>query len=115
MAHFASYNSDDPTANQAAPGANGVVTLGPIQTDIAAKIAGSVFADQSGATCVVQQSFDGGQHWDISDSISLTANQGSKIFLDVVAPVVQVVFTNGANAQNHLRIFVRIFGNRASG
>ena len=121
MSTFLTYNTDDPNAPAGAYatlGSNGNLTLGPALTGVASKIAGSVYSDVAG-TCYVQQSFDyllsgGGvnpnAHWDVSDMITITANQGSKIDLDVIAPVVQVYYVNGPSAQAHLRIFLRAFG-----
>lgn len=118
MAGFLAYNSDDPNTPGALLGANGVATIGPIQTGIATRIAGSVFADVAGS-CAVQQCFDywlpGNQvnptpHWDCVDTIVVALNTPTKIDVDVIAPVCQVVYTNGAGAQtSHFRLFIRVF------
>lgn len=118
MSRFLSYNTDDTTTGNQLLGANGTVTIGPIEAGGSSKLAGSIFADQTG-TCLVQQSFDyfapgGGPqatpHWDVSQSFPITANTPTTVDVDVVAPIVQVVYTNGTTIQGHLRIFLRVFG-----
>lgn len=121
MGTFASYNTDDPKApagSYPALGGGGIATIGPVQTGVASKIAGSVFSDVAGS-CSVQQCFDfwlpGGDlnptpHFDIADVIAVSAGVGAKIDLDVIAPVLQVVYTNGGTPQVHFRLFVRVFG-----
>lgn len=113
MGTFASYNTDDPTSGATPLGAGGVATIGPIQTGVAHRIAGSCFSDTAGSLSI-QQSFDsgdhGGVHWDIVDTIAVVGGTGVKLDLDVIAPNLQVVFTNGGAVQAHLRVFVRVFG-----
>jgi hypothetical protein len=57
MAHFGSYDTTDPTTGQAVLTSGQSITLGPLATDVAQQITGSVFTDQSGIL-YVQQSFD---------------------------------------------------------
>lgn len=115
---FFSYNTDDSTTGQAPLAGNGTTTIGPLLTGVASKVAGSCFSDQAG-TLKVQQSFDyltsGGTvnpspSWDVTQSYTITANTPQTIDIDVVAPFLQVVYTNGATPQGHLRIFIRVFG-----
>jgi hypothetical protein len=116
MSSFSAYNSDDtnvPAGTYPPLAANGSVTIGPIYPGIATKLAGSCYSDTSG-TLIVYQSFDGGNNWDIvqypTTAGAIVGGTPVTIDLDVLAPVVKVVFTNGTNAQAHLRLFVRAFG-----
>lgn len=126
MSTFLSFNTDDATSGNAPLAANASVTIGPVEAGTASKIAGSCFSDSAG-TLWVYQSFDywssGGQpnatpHWDVvqpAGGQAITANIPYTVDFDVIAPVIQVVFTNGAAANNHLRIFLRAYGTRNSG
>lgn len=58
MPHFGTYNTSDATTGNTPLVANGVVTFGPMQTDMAQNIVGSIFTDQAG-TLFIEQSFDG--------------------------------------------------------
>ena len=127
MSSFLSYNTDDPTAGQAPLGSGASVTLGPVQAGVASKIAGSCFSDTAG-TLWVYQSFDYSRtidltgapvitaHWDVvmpsTTGATIAAASPYTIDFDVLAPTIQVVFTNSASANNHLRIFLRVFGQR---
>lgn len=108
MAHFGQWNTSDPAAGNAVLTNGQQIILGPIQTDRAQKIAGSVFADQPG-TLYIEQSFDGGAHYDISQSVSVVAGTGQQIFVDIVAPWVQIRYVNGATTQGVFRLFTRTF------
>lgn len=92
-------------STQTALGSNGTITLGPGVTDRADRITGSVFADQAG-TLYIEQSFDG-SHWDVSTSISVTANDGNGFSEELVAPQVRVRYVNGGSAQGAFRLFSR--------
>jgi hypothetical protein len=110
MAHFGAYSTSDPNAaanSWTALGANGVLTLGPMQTETAQTIAGSVFSDQSG-TMLVQQTFDG-SNWDISQSFTVVGGTAQSFNVSVIAPVSQIVYTNGATPQGTFRLFARTF------
>lgn len=107
MAHFGSYNTSDSKTGNLALQANETVTLGPMQTDHAQNIAGSIFADQAG-TLKIQQSFDG-EHWDISQSITVVASTGQGFNIAIIAPNVRVFYENGSVNQTVMRLFVRTF------
>lgn len=118
MSRFLSYNTSDPGTGNAQLGNGGVATLGPIEAGGSSRLAGSVSSDQTG-TMVVQQSFDywstGGipnptPHWDVSASYSIVGGTPQTIDIDVVAPVVQIVYTNGTTPTGNLRIFLRAYG-----
>jgi hypothetical protein len=113
MGRFASYDTTDGTSQPLE--ANQSITIGPIQTGVASKVAGSVYSDQGGVL-IVQQSFDGGNNWDIANTIDVeAATVNSGIDVDVIAPTLQFTYTNGGTNQETLRIFVRVFGSdRAS-
>jgi hypothetical protein len=80
--------------------------LGPMQTDKAEKIGGSVFSEQTGSI-VVQQSFDGGEHWDIATEKSVTAKTAASFEVQVIAPLAQIKFVNGSTLSKEVRIFAR--------
>jgi hypothetical protein len=121
LGQFLAYNTDDPnaTAMDYTPlGSDGSVTVGPIETGVATKIAGSVYSDQNG-TFEVQQCFDywlpgnatnSSPHFDVVASYTVDGGTPVTIDEDVIAPVLQIVYTNGGTAQDHLRIFCRVFG-----
>lgn len=113
MAHFSSNDSSDGsgvllTANQQ-------IILGPLQTDRAQKIAGSIFTDQPG-TLYVEQSFDGGNNFDISSVYTVASSggqvglsQGSGFEIDVIAPIIQIRYVNGGTNQGVFRLFSRTY------
>lgn len=70
--------------------------------DRADRIAGLVFADQAG-TLYVEQSADG-TNWDLSTSVNITANTGTKFSEELIAPYVRVRYTNGASGQGAFRL-----------
>lgn len=108
-----SYNSSDSTTGNAPLTANQAITIGPFQTGTSSKVGGSVFADQPG-TLWVEQSFDGGQNYDISQAFTVVASTAQTIDIDVIAPIARIRYTNGATNQGALRVFLRAFGNRAA-
>lgn len=112
MAHFASYNTSDATSGAAPLAANASITPIVIQTGIDAVIAGIVISDQAG-TLHVDQSFDG-INWDYSATYNVVAGTGTKINEDIIAPLVQVRYTNSATNQTYLRLFLRAFGSRSN-
>lgn len=85
--------------------ANGTVTLGPVVTERADYIAGSVFSDQSG-TLFVEQSSDL-VNWDISTSNSVVANTGEGFKEELLSPYVRLRYVNGATGQGSFRIYTR--------
>lgn len=107
MAHFTSYNTSDKSTGNIPLQASETKTFGPMQTDRAQNIVGSIFADQVG-TLKVQQSFDG-EHWDISQSFSVVASTGQGFNVAIIAPNVQLVYENGGVNQTVMRLFARTF------
>lgn len=94
--------------------ANGVYTSGSVPAAGAggATIVGTVFSDQPG-TVVVQQSYDE-THWDVQNSLPVTANVGVEINEPLYAPYFRVVYTNGATTQTVFRLYVAlqdVYGN----
>ncbi len=115
MAHFASYNTSDSTAGNAPLTAGQQIVMGPIQTDHAQKVALSLFADQPG-TLYVEQSFDGGNNWDVSGVYNVAASGGQTtpgngigIGVDILAPWIQVRYVNGSTIQGAFRLFARTY------
>jgi hypothetical protein len=111
MPHFSSYNTSDPNAVAAGYTpltADQVLVLGPMQTDRAQVVAGSVYSDQAGVL-MVQQSFDG-INWDIADTIDVTAATVSGGFMvNILAPTIQLTYTNGGANQGTFRLFARTY------
>lgn len=99
MAHFGSTTTP--------LGANGTITVGPIQTDTAQNIAGSVFSDKAG-TLFIEQTFDG-INFDISVSQAVAANTPASFSQAIIAPVVQLRYVNGGVAQTAFRLYSRSF------
>ena len=85
-------------------GANASVTLGPYDAIIYKYVNITVFADQAG-TLYIEQSSDGA-NWDISESISVSANTGQGISREVIGRYVRVRYVNGATAQTVFRLYV---------
>ncbi|PNV81835.1 MAG: hypothetical protein C0179_00675 [Fervidicoccus sp.] len=85
-------------------GANASVTLGPWDALSYKYINISVFADQPG-TLYVEQSPDN-KNWDISESISVSANVGQGISREIIARHIRVRYVNGATAQTVFRLYV---------
>jgi hypothetical protein len=84
--------------------ANASVTLGPWDALNYKYVNVSVFADQAG-TLYIEQSPDN-TNWDISESISVSANAGQAISREIVARYVRVRYVNGATAQTVFRLYV---------
>lgn len=115
MAHFESFNTTDPTTGATPLAAGASITPIVIQAQQYGAIAYTVNADQLG-TLFIDQSFDGGAHWDWTQSFNVTiANTGIGGQVSVIAPIVQVRFTNtAASAQTYMRLFVRVFGQKTA-
>lgn len=82
--------------------ANSTWTSGVHSVDRADRIAGLVFADQSG-NLFIEQSSDG-TNWDLSTSVAISASTGTKYSEELVAPYVRLRFVNGSTNQNAFRI-----------
>lgn len=116
MAHFAAYNSESTSAEKEGwvplkkSGTEpDKVELGPLQTDRAQRIGGSVFTDQAGEI-LLQQSFDNGKNWDISTKVAVSASTGTKFSEEVIAPLWRVIFKNTASSnQTVIRLYARAF------
>lgn len=106
MAHFTSYTTTRPENAQAVLAANEELKLETLQTDRAQYIVGSVFSDQGG-TVFIEQSFNGGENWDISNSHTVVAKEGQGFKQEVLAPLVRIRYTNGATKQGEFRLYVR--------
>lgn len=78
----------------------------PIQTNYQKLLQGTVFSDQSGSLAV-QQSGDG-TNWDFVDTIAVTGGTGSKISVQIVAPWLRLVYTNGGTLQTAFRLFATL-------
>lgn len=87
-------------------GGNGTVTLGPIQTDLADRITGTVFANVNG-TLFIEQSSDGGANFDVSTSIAVVGGTGQGFSQELYAPFVRLRYVNGAGAQATFRLYSR--------
>jgi hypothetical protein len=79
---------------------------GTLYPDLADRIVGSVFADQSG-TIYIEQSPDG-TNWDVQTSYTVSANDGKGFSEEIIAPYVRVRYTNDATNQGAFRISVRM-------
>jgi hypothetical protein len=66
-------------------------------------LVGTVFADQAG-TLAVQQSFDQ-TNWDVQNTFSVAADAGQPFSVDLYAPYLRVIYTNGATAQTQFRLY----------
>jgi hypothetical protein len=119
MPSVVTYNTSDPTStNQPLTGSGGATPSwisGIIETGNEGNLVGSVFTDQPG-TLLIKGTFEDPNgryfsgHWDIQNSISVLASAGQSISEQVVAPFVQISFTNtSATAQTVLRLFIRLY------
>lgn len=71
-------------------------------------ISGSVLSDQAG-TLHVEQSGDGGSHWDIEDTIAVTANTGAKINnISILLPVVRLRFVATSSVPTVFRAYAHL-------
>lgn len=107
MASFASFNTSDKSTGDYPLQGLEFRIFGPISAVYGGNVAGSVFADQPGVL-KVQQSFDG-EHFDISQSIPVKANQGQGFDLSIIAPTIQIIYENGATNQTAMRLFAHTF------
>lgn len=118
MAHFLVYNTSDATRPLDTPLiANASTNLGVIQAQQEGVLTGTVKSDQSGSL-FVDQSFDG-INWDFTTTIAVTGGTGALVTasgssggIPIIAPFVQVRYTNSTVGQAFLRIFVRSFGTK---
>lgn len=78
-----------------------------LEAQEADRVTGSVFADQTG-TLFIEQSPDGGQHWDVSQSIAVTASTGQAFSVEIVLPWVRVRYVNGATPQTAFRLYAKM-------
>lgn len=108
MGRFDAYNTSDSTTGHTPLLANGTVTLGPFQADVAVQISGSVYADVGG-TLYIEQSFDNGAHYDVSASYTVTGGAGEGFTEAIIAPILQVRYVNGNSPQTVMRLFSRTF------
>lgn len=69
-------------------------------------ILGSVFADQAG-TIFIEQSFDGGEHFDISAEYEVKAKEAVGFKEMVIGPLFRVRYINGSIEQKEFRLFAR--------
>lgn len=114
MAHFESYNTSDPNTGSTPLGAGQSITPIVIQAQQYGALAYTCIADQVGSF-FIDQSFDGGAHWDYTQTFPVTAGTGIGGQVSIYAPLIQVRFTNtAASAQTYLRLFVRAFGVKAA-
>lgn len=120
MAQFSTYNTTDDSAQYPVLAA-GTSLAAPIviQTFDSSTIAGTVASDQNG-TLTMSQSFDG-VNWDgpqiltppSTAALTVTGGTPQQFTFPVIAPFVQVNYTNTAGvAQTYLRLFVRAFGRK---
>jgi 4-hydroxy-L-threonine phosphate dehydrogenase PdxA len=87
--------------------ASGTWTSPQLQTDVAQNITGSAYSDQPGIL-TVQQSFNGGVNWDISQSFPITAASGTAFSVNVSAPISQIYYVNNTStAQTVMRVYAR--------
>jgi|ERR1700747_1157151 len=78
----------------------------PAQTNYQKLLQGTVFSDHSGSLAV-EQSGDG-THWDWVDTIAVTGGTAGKISVQVVAPWIKMIYTNGSTAQTTFRLFATL-------
>lgn len=84
-------------------GISGVYTSAQFSTAGFGRVIGTVFSDQAG-TLVIQQSSDG-INYDASTSVNVAASTKTSFSVEVVAPYVQLVYTNGTTAQTVFRLY----------
>lgn len=126
MAYFGSYNTSDPNTGSAPLAANAAIDPIIIQTPMANTVGGTIASDQGG-TLTASQSFDG-VNWDGPVVFTDADNSGTAgvdylvvagtpraFTFDVIAPYVQITYTNGGTAQGYMRLFVRSFGLKSGG
>lgn len=125
MSSFFSYNTSEQATGNTPLNANQVMAGNAFQTGTAAKIVGSVFADQPGVL-QIQQSMSYAAvaatsglaaptvYWDIVATYQLDGVNPVTVDEDIIGPVARVVYTNGGTQQGALRIFLRAIGDRAA-
>lgn len=67
-------------------------------SDAFSKVRAFALADQAG-TLNVQQSWDNGATWKVTDTVAIVASTGKTLEALVVAPLVRVQYVNGGVAQ----------------
>lgn len=105
MAHFGSYDTTDEHSGDGPLQKEETRILGPMETNAAQNITGSIYVDQSGVL-KIQQSFDQ-QNWDLSQNIVVQAKEGKGFDLPLIAPYVRIVYENGLTNQGIMRLFAR--------
>lgn len=91
--------------------ANDVWSSITLETGLADKIVGMVFADQAGTIYIEQamdMAADGTSNWDISTSYAITANDGKGFSEDILGPYARVRFVNGGTGQGQFRLHARM-------
>ncbi|MEM4846445.1 MAG: hypothetical protein QW794_01640 [Thermosphaera sp.] len=84
--------------------ANASWSSGPIDMLNHSKLYVTVFADQAG-TLYIDQSPDG-SNWDVTESISVSANTGVAVVREIAGRYARVRYVNGATAQTVFRLYV---------
>lgn len=80
---------------------------GTLETGLADRLVGMIFADQPG-TLYLEQSADNA-NWDTSTTYSISANDGKGFSEEIVAPYLRVRFKNTAgSAQTAFRLHARL-------
>lgn len=64
---------------------------GPMQAGLSDRVKGMVYSDKAG-TIYIEQSADGGAHWDVSSSYPVTAADGTGFSEELVGPIFHVRF-----------------------
>lgn len=109
MASFGSYNTTDSTTGQVPLLANAApVVLGPLQTTREQILTGAISTDQSG-TLLIQQSFDAGIYWFTTSTIAVVGGTDQTWKVDVLAPWLRLMYTNGSTNQTYMRLFSRLY------
>jgi hypothetical protein len=93
-------------STKTALGAAGTWDTGQLQTGLADRVTGTVFADQAG-TLFIEQSFDG-TNYDLSKSVAVLASAGQGFSEEIVAPYLRVRYVNGATPQTVFRVYMRM-------
>lgn len=96
--------------NLASIDANSEYTSATVLADTADSITGVIVSNQAG-TLHVEQSGDGNlatPHWDVDDTIAITANTAAKISLPLLLPYVRLRFVKTSTAPTTLRVFARL-------
>lgn len=67
-----------------------------LNSGLSDRVKGMIFSDKSG-TLYIEQSADGGAHWDVSTSYPVTANDGTGFSEELIGPVFRVRFAPSAD------------------